>query len=68
MMAIFCDNHALGIVNYLSQSIENPSASSIEKTRSVQALQHLVQIGQVDVLVALPQVSHAIAPSQVDDR
>ncbi|KAL9051765.1 MAG: hypothetical protein Q9162_005817 [Coniocarpon cinnabarinum] len=56
MTSLFCENHALGIVNYLSQSIESPVAGTLEQVRSVQAIQQLVETAQADSLVALPQI------------
>ena len=57
MMSLFCDSHALGIVNYLSQSTEDHSVSLVEKKRSIQAMRQLVLITHGDAVVALPQVS-----------
>ena len=56
MVSLFCENNALGIVNYLSSSIESPSESSIEKKRAVQAVEHLILTAKSDATVALPQV------------
>lgn len=58
MISIFCDNHALGVVNYLSLSIESSTASLVEKRRAVRAIELLVLTVAADATVALPQVCH----------
>ena len=57
MNSLFFENHALGIMNQFSDSIDSASQAIAEKRRCVAGIEVMINLAQKDISVALPQVS-----------
>ncbi|KAI9663334.1 MAG: serine/threonine-protein kinase M1 [Alyxoria varia] len=68
MTSLFFENHALGIMNQFSDSIDSASQSIAEKRRCVAGIQVMINLAQKDISVALPQIRACLQTALVNTQ